>query len=138
MGHTALVQCTAPIRCTVGQFHFCKTFVAQNAGVVHQNVHAAPGIHRLLHHGLNGIKVGDGRAIGNRLAAGRNDLVDHGLRRADGAAGAVARTAQVIHHHFRAARGQCQRVLLAQPATGSGDDGDATLEIQTHINFLLG
>jgi hypothetical protein len=57
------------------QRHLGEALVAQDAGVVDQDVDPAPGVHGLLHHGLHGRKVGDRRAVGQRLATG-----SHGSR----------------------------------------------------------
>ena len=94
----------------VGNLHLGKAFVTQDAGVVDQNVHAAPSVNRLLNHGLHGGVVSDGSTIGNSFTTCGVDFVHHGLRRTDGGTNAIARAAQVIHHHFGTALGQCQRV----------------------------
>ena len=117
--------------------HLGKALVTQNAGVVHQNVHPAPGVDGLLHHGFDRRKVGDRGAIGQRLATGSADFIDHRLRRADRAALAVHAAAQVIDQHLGAARRQCQRMLAAQAATGARHDGHAAVEIDRHAVALL-
>ena len=77
---------------------------------------------RRLHDGLAALGRGDGVGVGDGLAAGGLDLVDDRLRRAVLAAGAVDGAAEVVDHDQRAARGQQQGVLAAQPAAGAGDD----------------
>ena len=73
--------------------------------------------------------VGDRRAVGDRLAAQRLDLVDHRLgRRRRAAARAVDRAAQVVDHHLGPAPRELQRVLRAQAAAGAGDDGHLAVE----------
>ena len=53
------------------------------------------------------------------------------------AAGAVGGAAEVVDHDLGALRGEQQRVLAADAATGTGDDGDATVE-RTHGTPLVG
>ena len=118
----------------IGNLHLGEALVTQDAGVVHQDIDAAPGVHGLLHHGLHRHEVGHGRAVGNRLAARCSDLVDYGLRRADGpgAGGAIPRTAQVINQHAGATRRQCERMLASQSAAGASNDGHTAGEIESH------
>ena len=63
----------------VGQFHLGEGFVTQDAGVVDQNIDPAPGLYRLLHHGLHGHKVGHRGAIGQGLATGGTNFIHHRL-----------------------------------------------------------
>ena len=93
-------------------------------------VYAAPGINGLLHHGLHGLKVGDRCAIGHGLATRRANLGHHGLGCGERATGTIARTAQIVHHHFGAACGQGQRMLATQAAACARYDGHAAFEIQ--------
>ena len=105
----------------VGQFHLGKALVAQDAGVVDQDVDPAPGVDSLLHHCLHRDKIRDGGAIGQRLAASRNDLVHDGLG-----------TTEVVDQHLGTTRCQRQRMLLAQAAAGASNDGHAAGEIESH------
>ncbi|MNE45914.1 hypothetical protein D3C80_1402290 [compost metagenome] len=65
----------------ISQLHLGETLVAQDAGVVHQDVDPAPAGHDLGDHGVDRRSVGDGSGVGHGLAAGRNDLGHHGLGR---------------------------------------------------------
>ncbi|MNS88719.1 hypothetical protein D3C72_1227070 [compost metagenome] len=102
--------------------HLGESLVAQDAGVVDQDVDAAPCVHRPAGHGRDIGTVAHAAAIGDCLAAGRGDLVGHGLGRA----------AKIIHHHPAAARGQLQRVAAAQPLSGACHDGDAFVKAYGH------
>ena len=115
--------------------HLGERLVAQDAGVVHQNVHAAPGVDGLLHHGLDRSKIRHRRAVGQRLAPCRADFVHHRLRRRHRAAATIHRATQVVDQHLGAALGQRQRMLAAQAAAGARHDGHAALEIQFHAAF---
>ena len=120
----------------VGQVHLGKAFVAQDAGVVHQDVHPAPSVHRLLDHGFDRLEIGDRCAVGHGFATGCADFIDHGLRGRHRAAHAMHITAQVVDQHFGPACGQRQRVLLAQTAACACDDGHAAFEIDAHVFSL--
>jgi hypothetical protein len=83
-------------RTEIRQPHLCEGFVAQVAGIVDQDVHAPPGIDRLLDHGFDGRLVGHRCAIPDRLAASCANLLRHAFCRSGATAGAVARAAQII------------------------------------------
>ena len=108
--------------------HLGKALVTQNAGIVDQHIHAAPGVDGLLHHGLHRCKVGHRGCVGQGLAARSTNLVHHLLRRTCGATAAVHGTAQVIDQHPGAAGRQGQRMLTPQAATCARDDGYAAFE----------
>ena len=108
--------------------HLGKALVAQNAGVVDQHIHAAPGVDGLLHHGFHRGKVGHRGRIGQGLAARSTNLIHHLLRRACCTTAAIHSTAQVIDQHLGAAGRQGQRMLTPQAATCTRDDGYAAFE----------
>ncbi|MNV79877.1 hypothetical protein D3C71_1734470 [compost metagenome] len=112
--------------------HLGERLVAQDACVVDQHIHPAPGVDGLLHHGLDCGKVGDGCAVGQRLAARSTDLIDHGLRSTHGTAAAVHRAAQIVDQHLGAARCQSQCMLAAQATACARHDGHTAFEINTH------
>ena len=82
--------------------HAVEDLVAQDAGVVDQDVDAAEGIERGLDDLVGVLRLGDRERRGDRLAARLLDLVDHLLRRAGVAAGAVERGADVVDHDLGA------------------------------------
>ena len=116
----------------VGQFHLGKTLVAQDARVVDQDVHTAPGVDRLLHHFLHRVEVGHRGPVGHGLTACGADFVHHRLRGRDRTAHAMHITAQVIDQHLGTPRRQRQGVLLAQTTACACHDGHAAFEIDAH------
>ncbi len=75
--------------------HPVEDRVAQDAGIVDQDVDAAEGVERGLDDRLGVLRLGDRERRGDRLAAGLLDLVDHLLRRAGVGAGALQARADV-------------------------------------------
>jgi hypothetical protein len=114
------------------ELHLREALVAQHAGVVDEDVDAAPFVDRLFDHRLDRGEIGDRRAIGDRLAASRLDLGDDCLRSRRRTAGAVARTAEIVDDELRAARGEREGVLAAEAIAGTGDDGNAIFERNHH------
>ena len=112
--------------------HLRETLVAQDAGVVDEDVDAAPGRERLLDHGLHGVRVGHRCAVRDRFATGDADLVDDRLGRLRRAAVAVDGATEVIDHHLRAARRERQGMLPAEPTAGTCHDGHAAVESHRH------
>ncbi len=99
--------------------HLLEAGVAQDAGVVDDDVDGAEGVKRGLHDfGAVFHRV----VVGHRLAAERLDLRHHLVRRRAGLAAAVDVAAEIVHHHLGAAGAEQQRVLLAQAVAGAGDD----------------
>ncbi len=100
----------------VGEVHLGEAPVAQDAGVVDEDVDPAPFLERRPDHLLHRVRVGHRRAAGDRLAAGGADLLGDGVRRGRRrAAVAVDHAAEIVDHHRRATRRECERV----PATES-------------------
>ena len=117
----------------VAQFHFAETFVAQNAGVVDQNVDAAPRVHRGGDHGGNSRLISHRSVIGNGGSACRTNLVNHHVGRGQlGVASARWGEAKIIDYDFRATRGECERVLSAEAAASAGNDGNFAVKTNTH------
>ena len=116
----------------VRHFHLGEALVAQDAGVIYQDVDAPPLVQGLLDHGADLLLAGHVGAVGDRFTAGGLDLFDHFLRRFAGTAGAVAGAAEIIDHHLGAQLRQRQRVGFTQAVGGAGDDRHPALEINTH------
>ena len=108
----------------VGVAHPVEDRVAQDAGIVDQDVDAAEGVERGLHDRFGVLRLGDRERRGDRLAAGLLDLVHHLLRRAGVGAGALQARADVAGDHPRALLRQAERDAAPDPARGAGDDGD--------------
>ena len=108
--------------------HLGEALVAQDSGIVDEDIDPAPRLHGAVHHVGDFIGPGHVGAMGDRLAAVLRDLVDDRLRRTDRAARAVHRPAQIIDHDFRAARSQCQRMRAAKPCPCARDNGHSAVK----------
>ena len=107
--------------------HLRERDIAEDAGVVDDDVDAAERVDR----GLDDlVAVLDRVVVGDRLAAGGLDLLDHlvGGRRA--LALAVDAAAEVVDHDARAARREQESVGPTEAVAGTGHDGDAIVETQ--------
>ena len=82
----------------LGLRHVGEHAVAQDAGVVHEDVQVAKGVERGLHQPFRTGPVGDVVGVGDRLATEGADLVDDLLRGPGVGATAVGSAAQVVHH----------------------------------------
>ena len=110
--------------------HVGERPVAQDAGVVDDDVDAPEGVDGRLHDRLAALDRGDRVGVGDGHPAGGGDLLDDRLCRAGARAGAVDGAAEVVHHHQRPAGGQQQGVLATQPAAGAGDDRYLAVETE--------
>jgi len=108
--------------------HVHEHAVAQDAGVVDQDVEVAERLHGHVDHALGALPVGDVVVVRDRLAAHGLDLVHDLLCRRGVVARAVVGAAEVVHHDLCALRGEEQRVLAADAAPCAGDDRDASLQ----------
>ena len=99
--------------------HLHKAFVAQDTGVVDQNIDAAPFVHGLLDHVFNLSVVSNVGAMANCLTTCgfdfRNDRICIG--------GFAALVAKVIYDDFCTTFCECQRVTPTQTLASSCDDG---------------
>src|SRR6516162_9988984 len=98
--------------------------VAQDAGVVYQDVDAAEGDERGLDDLVGVLGLGDRERRGDRLAAAALDLVDHLLRGRGIRAGAFEARADIAHDDGGALARHRQRNAAADAAASAGDDGD--------------
>ena len=111
-------------RMPIFRFHFDKTFIAQDAGVVDEDIHRAKGIQGRLDDGFTAVRRRHIVVIGHGFAAGSLDFAHHLVgRRSGSVAGPVPGPAQVVNHHLGAPFGQFQGVSTPQAGTGTGDDG---------------
>ena len=101
--------------------HVVDHAVAQEPGRVLDDVQAAEGVHGLLNHAVHRRQIGDAFGVGDRLAAGRADLVDHRLGRARIRALAVDAAAQVIDHDLGPLARRDQRDVPPDAASAAGD-----------------
>ena len=107
--------------------------VAQDAGVVDQDVEPSEGVERLLDHALASGHVGDRVVVGDSIAAG---VLDRGHDLVGGCRLAVEfaalRAAVVVDHDLRALGGEQEGVSASDSASGAGHDRDAAFESITH------
>ena len=113
------------------RLHLGEAPVAEDAGIVDEDVDAAPARLGGLDHRDHLVIVGDAAAVRYRLAARGLDLRDH-RERGVRMAGAVAGAAEIVDHHLRPAPRELEGIGTAQPAAGAGDDGNAIVEPDGH------
>ena len=111
-------------------FHVHEHPVAQDAGVVDEDVEPAERVDRVLDEAAGAGEVGDVLAVGDGLAARGLDLGDDLLRRRQVGALAGERAAEVVDDDLRAGRGERERVRAADAAPGAGDDRDLAREVR--------
>ncbi len=116
----------------VGKRALGKTCIAQDAGVVDEDVHPTPALDRARDHVRDLRGVAHVGAVRDRCTAGRDDLVRDALRRLGRATRTVHVAAEVVDDDLGAPRRQGQRVRAAQAGARTGNDGDATVETYTH------
>ena len=95
----------------------------------------AEGVDRELHEPLCALEVGAALGVGDGLAAHRLDLVDHLLSRSPVGADTVRVAAQIVDHDLGAFGSEEQRMLAAEAAPGTGDDGHAAVECSHDDSF---
>ena len=106
--------------------------VAQDAGVVDDDVQIAERLDRGVDEALGSLPAADTVAVGDGLAAHPLDLVDDLLGRRQVAAAAVDRPAEIVDDDLGTVLGKAERVLATDAAARSGDDRDATFAQSTH------
>ena len=108
--------------------HVVEHLVAQDAGGVEHDVQPAERVARLLHHLQAVVEFVDIAVIGDRVAAGRLDLVDDVLRRRRVVALAGAAGAGIVDDDLGAVRRHQFRDLAPDPAARAGADRDASVQ----------
>ena len=117
--------------------HVLERRVAQDAGVVDDDVDLAEGVDGRLHDRRAALGRGDAVVVGDGLAAGRLDLVDDLLGGRLGAAGAVGGAAEVVDDDERAPLGEVEGVRPAEAAAGARDDRHLAVEPEISHVLLL-
>jgi hypothetical protein len=115
--------------------HVHEHSIAQDSGVVDQNVEITERADRRVHHPLRPLPVGHVVVVRDGLAARRRDLGDDLLGRRRVAPTAIRRAAEVVHDDLGPFGGKEQRVLAADATRRTGDDGDASVEC-SHCRLL--
>jgi len=106
--------------------------VPEDAGVVHQDVEGAEGIHGVLNHPFGAVPAGHVLGVGDRLAARVQDLPHDLVGRAFGASVAVQGGPDVVDHDLRPVGGQEEGVLATDATARPGDDAHATFTESCH------
>ena len=102
--------------------------IAQDAGVVDEDVEVAELGDRRVDEALGTLPARHVVGVGDRMASQRTDLGSDLLGGSLIAALAVVRPAEVVDDHLGALLGEQQRVLPTDPASGTGDDRDSSVE----------
>ena len=110
--------------------------VAQDAGVVHDDVEATEVVDRLLDDVAGALPGRDVVTVGDGLAAHRFDLGDHIVRGTVGVTGTVTGPADVVHHDLGTLAGHHQRVLTADAPAGTGDDHNSSFTHLCHAGWI--
>src|SRR5436190_12941827 len=112
--------------------HAVEDTVAEDAGVVDENVDVPKGIDRRLHDRLGILGLGDRERRYDGLAAGLLDVLDGFLRRPLIAAGAVQRGAEVDHYDAGTLLRHQHRDGAPNAASRAGDDRDFPFDVPSH------
>ncbi len=107
--------------------------VADDPGVVHQDVERAERLDRGVDHLPGRVEVGDVAVVGNRVAAPLLDELHDGVGILLAGAVAPNRAAEVVDHDLGAVLGQFERVAAPDAVRRTGDDGDLPVE-QSHAS----
>src|ERR1700678_1981458 len=116
----------------VGPAHAMKNAIAQDAGIVDQNVDAAEGIERRLHDLVAIGRLADRQRRGDRFAAGLFYFLDYRLRRPRVSAGTFKACADVANHNAGTLLRHQYRDGAADAAPGSGHDSDFAFHNARH------
>ena len=102
--------------------------VAEDAGVVDDDVELAEGVDRLADDVLGPVEVGHVVVVGHRLAAPAADDVGHLLGRPLVRPFAGDRAAEVVDDDLGSLTGQLERLTPPDAVAGARDDGDLAVE----------
>ena len=132
------MRCTSSTGSTQVGRHVVEGLVAQDAGVVDDDVDAAERVERGLHDRRAALGRGDASRCWRPRRRRGLDLVDDVRGRARRRPGAVDRAAEVVDDDPGAAAGELERVRPAEAATGAGDDRDLAVETEIrHVEVPL-
>jgi hypothetical protein len=120
----------------LGEGHVRERPVAQDAGVVDEDVEPAELLDRRGDQSLGPRLVGDVVAVHHGLPAERPDVVDDLLRGPDRGPGAVNFGAEVVDDHIGPLAGELERMLTPDAPAGAGDHDDTTLAKSRHALLL--
>jgi hypothetical protein len=127
VSHTALVQ----HQIEIGYVHLGKALVAQDTGVVDQDMHPAPGFLGLGNHFDHLLIFGHAAAVRHCFAARCLDFLDD-LKRRIAMPGAITRAAKVIDHNLRAAPREFECIGFTQSTTCTCHNRDFVFKADGH------
>ena len=116
----------------IRHLHLGEGLVAQHAGVVDEDVDAAPFLFRARGERRGLLEIGDVGGVGDRGPARCANLL-HDLQRI---VGRRAVSAEVVDDDLRAARRKPERMGSSEPGARAGDDGDPAVKLDRHDRAL--
>ena len=108
--------------------HLGEGLVAQHAGVVDEDVDAAPLLFRARRHRGDLLEIGDVGWVGHRCPAAGANL----FHNAQGIVGSDAVSAEVIDDDFRAARRKSKSMRTSKARARASDDGHSAVKLDCH------
>ena len=112
-----------------------ERLVAQNPGIVNQDVDPAERLERGVHDVLRAIRGRHAVVVRGGVAAGCLDLGHHLVGGGAVSAAPVGGTAEIVHDDLCSLPGQQQRVLPPQSRSGAGHHRHAPIQSQCHVNL---
>ncbi len=119
-----------------GFLHLRQGLVAQDAGVVDEDVGLAESVESALQDALAAGDGGDVVVVRHGGAAGRSNLLDDGICHVLAGPRAVSTTPEIVDDHGGAGARQRERMLAADAAACTRHDRDLSVQ-QTHRSVLL-
>jgi hypothetical protein len=106
--------------------------IADDPGIVDQDVKTAEGIDGSLNEPGGFVPVRNVGTAGDRLSPGSGNLLDNGLCGATAAGWRTIKSdTNVVDHNSRTLRSESKRMRAPDPAAGTGDNDNPTVE-QSH------
>ena len=102
--------------------HPMENGIAQDAGVIDDDIELAEIIDRAVYDSLGGLEVGHALEVGHRLAACRSYFLDNVFGRRSRLPGAVEMSPEVVDDHLGALFSHQEHFFAADSASGPGDD----------------
>src|SRR5262249_42093308 len=128
----AAVEVHLQHRVEVVGLHVGEALVAQDAGIVDEDVAASPPIERRLHDPAGALVLGDAVVVGDALTAERRDLLADLGGRIGGGAAAAHVAADVVHDDLRTLTRERECDAASDAPARTGDDGDFPFEELAH------
>ena len=121
----------------VGFVHLEAHPVAQEAGIVDDDVEIAERVDRPLDQRTGTVPGGDVVPVGDGGAPGGGDLVDDGLRDRTVGPATVGRGPEVVDHDPGALGSEEHRLAPADAPSRPGDDGDLAVQVSHPVLLVV-